>query len=147
MNHERNIFLLNTENLRTPAEGAITDLTVWGRELSEEEMVDAIIAAHEAIKPIIKLQEKMVAKVGKEKLVATEKQIDNALYGQILEWARREGIYRPGPERRAAGPERQPPPREPRGTGPVQLDVFAVRVRSPARSKRPAPRRGKNGSA
>ena len=63
-----------------------------------------------------------------------------ALYGQILEWARREGIYLPGPEPRAAGPERQPPPREPRETGPVQLDVFAVRVTSSARSKRPAPR-------
>jgi len=63
-----------------------------------------------------------------------------AFYGQILEWARREGIYRPGPDPRAVRARPQPATRERRETGPVQLDVFAVRVTSPARPKRRAPR-------
>ena len=55
-------------------------------------------------------------------------------YAQILEWARLEGIYRPGPEpkplvraaapkgaRKAAGKVATPSE-----TGPVQLDVFAA---------------------
>lgn len=64
-----------------------------------------------------------------------------AFYAQILEWARREGIYRPGPEpRRPATPK--PAGARP-DAGPVQLDVFAAPVRSasarkPAASRRPA---------
>lgn len=73
-----------------------------------------------------------------------------AFYAQILEWARREGIYRPGPEPgavrapavQAAGSERD---RRPTGKalepGPVQLDVFAVRTSGPARPKRRPTRR------
>jgi len=50
-------------------------------------------------------------------------------YGQILEWARREGIYRPGPEPRAKKPAAATgtgrPKRAPAPAAPTQLDVFA----------------------
>jgi hypothetical protein len=56
-----------------------------------------------------------------------------AFYVKLLEWARREGIYRPGRAARVPRPERAPkaPPRPPTHTrpnrsitGPVQLDLF-----------------------
>ena len=43
-----------------------------------------------------------------------------AFYFQLLEYARREGIYRPGPEPRAALPAPEARPR----VGPVQLALF-----------------------
>ena len=64
-----------------------------------------------------------------------------AFYGQILEWARREGIYRPGPEPAAARPKPSARLRPKRETGPVQLDVFAARVTvtaRPTRRRKPA---------
>jgi predicted metal-dependent hydrolase len=46
-----------------------------------------------------------------------------AFYLQLLEYARREGIYRPGPEPRPAGvPAREATSRP--GAGPVQLALF-----------------------
>ncbi len=47
-----------------------------------------------------------------------------AYYAEILEGARREGIYRPGPEPRPTRAS-TPAPRK-REPGPVQLDVFAA---------------------
>ena len=59
-----------------------------------------------------------------------------AFYAQILEWARREGIYRPGPEPRVARPPGNPAPRRAsRDAGPVQLDVFTAA--RPATTERP----------
>jgi len=54
-------------------------------------------------------------------------------YAQMLEWSRREGIYQPGPRRRAvaiplpAAPLQRPGPeaRPPRPAGPQQLDLFS----------------------
>lgn len=44
-----------------------------------------------------------------------------AFYFRLLEFARAEGIYRPGP-----GPAQKPPPPAPlRAAGPVQLDLFS----------------------
>jgi len=65
-------------------------------------------------------------------------------YAQILEWARREGIYRPGPEPRvkrptaASGTGRPKRSRAP-ASGPTQLDVFAFAKDGPP--KRPRKRR------
>lgn len=59
-----------------------------------------------------------------------------AFYAQILEWARREGIYRPGREPGAMRAPRRPAAPESREAGPVQLDVFAARVMGPAPPKR-----------
>jgi hypothetical protein len=52
-----------------------------------------------------------------------------AFYARILEWARREGIYRPGPEPRPALP----------APGAVRLTVPAGAIAQPAPRRRPKP--------
>jgi polyribonucleotide nucleotidyltransferase len=64
---------------------AVTMVEGEGAEASEEEMLDAILAAHEAIKPIIKLQTKLANKVGLEKLVAEPSFIDATLYEKVVD--------------------------------------------------------------
>jgi polyribonucleotide nucleotidyltransferase len=66
-------------------EDAVTMVEGQGEEASEEEMIDGIIAAHEAIKPIIKLQKELRKKVGKTKLEVEEKKIDDELYRKVFE--------------------------------------------------------------
>ena len=64
---------------------AVTMVEGEGAEASEEEMLDAIIIAHKAIKPIIKLQEKIAKEAGKEKLVATPPAIDADLFSKVVD--------------------------------------------------------------
>lgn len=66
-------------------EDAVTMVEGEGEEASEEEMIDAIIAAHEAIKPIIQLQKDLRKKVGKEKQEVVEVKTDADLYMQVVE--------------------------------------------------------------
>jgi hypothetical protein len=47
-----------------------------------------------------------------------------AFYLQLLDWARAEGIYQPGPVPRPMSPPSPTPPRVPPRVGPVQLDLF-----------------------
>jgi predicted metal-dependent hydrolase len=47
-----------------------------------------------------------------------------AFYLQLLDWARAEGIYQPGPGPRPMAPPSPTPPRVPPRVGPVQLDLF-----------------------
>ncbi|TFG89064.1 MAG: polyribonucleotide nucleotidyltransferase, partial [Candidatus Atribacteria bacterium] len=54
-------------------------------EVSEDVMVEAITFAHEALQPLIDVQEKMAAEVGKEKRVVELKSIDEDLAKTILE--------------------------------------------------------------
>ena len=54
-------------------------------EVSEDLMVEAITLAHEAIQPLIDLQEKMAAEVGKEKREVELKSIDKDLVKAIFE--------------------------------------------------------------
>lgn len=65
-----------------------------------------------------------------------------AFYATILEWARREGIYRPGatPEAGAAASRRRRVRAAPGvSPGPIQLDAFRlVQGEVPARSRRPS---------
>ena len=56
-----------------------------GKEATEAEMVEAIVAAHEALKPVIKLQQDLVAKVGKTKRVAEEPQVDEDLFHRVVD--------------------------------------------------------------
>ena len=64
---------------------AVTMVEGDASEASEEEMLDGILAAHEAIKPIIKLQNKLAQKVGKEKLAAEPSFIDADLYAKVVD--------------------------------------------------------------
>ncbi|MEE2755790.1 MAG: polyribonucleotide nucleotidyltransferase [Myxococcota bacterium] len=66
-------------------EDAVTMVEGEGKEASEAEMIDAIIAAHEAIKPIIKLQKDLQKKVGQTKQDVQEEQIDADLYERVVE--------------------------------------------------------------
>jgi polyribonucleotide nucleotidyltransferase len=77
-NAEVNLIVAATENAVTMVEGE-------GKEASEEQMIDGIIAAHEAIKPIIELQKQFRAKVGKEKRATTPKEIDNELLERVID--------------------------------------------------------------
>ena len=38
--HPGNVFLMNSKNMNTPSDGAISDVNIWGRVLSEQEMKD-----------------------------------------------------------------------------------------------------------
>ncbi|MEE2786037.1 MAG: polyribonucleotide nucleotidyltransferase [Myxococcota bacterium] len=77
-NAKVNLIVAATENAVTMVEGE-------GKEASEEEMIEAIIAAHEAIKPIIKLQRDLQSKVGKEKLEVVEQETDNDLLNRVID--------------------------------------------------------------
>ena len=48
-------------------------------EISEDVVVEAITLAHKSIQPLIDLQEKMAAEVGKEKRTVDLKSIDTSL--------------------------------------------------------------------
>ena len=52
-------------------------------ETSEDDMVAAINLAHEAIQPLVDVQEKMAAEVGKTKRVVEIKQPDQSLFEQV----------------------------------------------------------------
>jgi polyribonucleotide nucleotidyltransferase len=77
-NAQVNLIVAATESAVTMVEGE-------GKEASEEEMIDAIIAAHEAIKPIIGMQREFREKVGKEKMEVVEKEIDGDLLDRVID--------------------------------------------------------------
>ena len=52
-------------------------------ETSEDDMIAAITLAHEAIQPLVDVQEKMAAEVGKPKRVVEIKQPDQSLFEQV----------------------------------------------------------------
>jgi polyribonucleotide nucleotidyltransferase len=55
------------------------------REVSETQMIDAIMAAHEAIKPVIALQEEMQRKAGRPKMKAEAPQTDADLFRRVID--------------------------------------------------------------
>ncbi|MCB9522092.1 MAG: polyribonucleotide nucleotidyltransferase [Myxococcales bacterium] len=64
---------------------AITMVEGAGQEASEQEMVDAIYAAHEAMQPIIELQEKLRAEHGKAKQTVAPEQVDVDLFHKVID--------------------------------------------------------------
>ncbi len=66
---------------------AVTMVEGEAKEVSEEDVIDGIIAAHEAIKPIIELQNKMVARFGKEKQTVEEPKTDIDLFHRVIDVA------------------------------------------------------------
>jgi polyribonucleotide nucleotidyltransferase len=55
------------------------------REVPEKDVIDALIFAHESIQPLLDLQEKLRAAVGKEKRVFEEPKADEALVARVKE--------------------------------------------------------------
>ncbi len=73
---ELNLLVAGTEK-------AICMVESSARELSEENMVRALVAGHEAIKQICAVQRQMMAEIGKPKRHAPKKEIDHALAREI----------------------------------------------------------------
>ncbi|MFZ4736324.1 MAG: polyribonucleotide nucleotidyltransferase [Bradymonadia bacterium] len=57
------------------------------REASEQSMIDAIIAAHNAIKPICALQRELARRAGKQKQAVGEPEVDADLYDRVIDLA------------------------------------------------------------
>ena len=64
---------------------AVTMVEGTGDEASEDEFVNAIIAGHEAIKPIIKVQDEFRKKVGKTKRPIVKEKTDTALFHKVID--------------------------------------------------------------
>ncbi|MEZ4437165.1 MAG: polyribonucleotide nucleotidyltransferase [bacterium] len=64
---------------------AVTMVEGEGLEASEDEMIDAIIAAHEAMKPIIELQKDLAKKLGQAKQTVEEEQVDVDLFTRVID--------------------------------------------------------------
>lgn len=64
---------------------AVTMVEGEGDEASEEEMLDAILAAHDAIKPMIDLQVKFTKKAGTPKLSVSPEAIDADLFARVID--------------------------------------------------------------
>ena len=56
-----------------------------GNEVSESAVIDAIVAAHDAIKPICELQQELVRRVGKQKQEAPKESIDVDLFNRTID--------------------------------------------------------------
>ncbi len=66
---------------------AVTMVEGMGSEASEDEMIDAITAAHAALQPIIELQDKLRKKAGKAKLEVAPEHFDAELYHKVIDLA------------------------------------------------------------
>ncbi len=64
---------------------AVNMVESWASEVSEEEMLQAILFGHEAIKQLVAFQEEIVAKVGKEKREIELYAIDDAVDKEVRE--------------------------------------------------------------
>ncbi len=73
---ELNLLVAGTEK-------AICMVESSARELSEDDMVRALVAGHDAIKVICGVQRQMMAEIGKTKRQAPKKEIDHALAHEI----------------------------------------------------------------
>ncbi len=67
------------------SEAAVMMVEGEGKEASEQEMVDAIYTAHEAIKPVLVLQEQLRAKLGKAKQAAEPESLDIDLFHKVID--------------------------------------------------------------
>ncbi|TYP54300.1 polyribonucleotide nucleotidyltransferase [Thermosediminibacter litoriperuensis] len=69
---------------------AILMVEAGADEVTEEEMINAILFGHEEIKKIVKFQEEIIAKVGKPKMEVPVQEIDPELEKAVREYAREE---------------------------------------------------------
>ena len=68
-------------------EDAIMMVEAGAKEVSEEEMLEAILAGHEAIKKIVKVQQEMTDKIGKEKMEFTIFEPDSEISSAVESFA------------------------------------------------------------
>jgi len=66
---------------------AIMMVEAGAHEIPEEQMLEAIMFAHEHIKKLVEFQEKIVEEVGKEKIEVVVEEIDNDLESKVRELA------------------------------------------------------------
>ncbi|MEE3258565.1 MAG: polyribonucleotide nucleotidyltransferase [Candidatus Latescibacterota bacterium] len=66
---------------------SIVSVEGGAHEISEQDMVDALAFAHQHIKDLVELQEKLVAEVGKEKLQLEVEEVDSELVSAVAEAA------------------------------------------------------------
>ena len=66
---------------------AINMVESGSKEVSEEDMVDALMFGHEAIKELVEFQEKITKKIGKEKIEVELKVLDEDLIKEVSEFA------------------------------------------------------------
>lgn len=66
---------------------AVMMVEAGAQEIPEEQMLEAIMFAHEYVKQLVEFQEKIIQEVGKEKLEFTVEEIDSELESRIREYA------------------------------------------------------------
>ena len=66
---------------------AINMVESGSKEVSEEAMIEALMFGHEAIKELVAFQEKIIAEVGKEKIVVELAKLDEELVKEVGEFA------------------------------------------------------------
>ena len=67
---------------------AINMVESGSKEVSEEDMIDALMVGHEAIKKLVAFQEEIVSKIGKEKITVELAKLDDELVNEVSEFAR-----------------------------------------------------------
>ncbi len=67
---------------------AINMVESGSKEVSEEDMVDALMFGHEAIKELCLFEEEITKKIGKEKIAVELKTLDKELVSEVEEFAR-----------------------------------------------------------
>ena len=66
---------------------AINMVEAGSKEVSEEDMIEALMKGHEAIKELVSFQEEIVAQVGKEKIEVELAKLDEELVKEVEEFA------------------------------------------------------------
>ena len=66
---------------------AINMVEAGSKEVSEEDMIEALMIGHEAIKELVAFQEKIVARVGKEKIEVELAKLDDELVNEVEDFA------------------------------------------------------------
>ena len=66
---------------------AINMVEAGSKEVSEEDMIDALMIGHEAIKKLVAFQEEIVQKIGKEKIEVVLAKLDDELVSEVEDFA------------------------------------------------------------
>ena len=67
---------------------AIKMVESGSKVVSDEDMIDALMVGHEAIKKLVAFQEEIVSKIGKEKITVELAKLDDELVNEVSEFAR-----------------------------------------------------------